>query len=85
MIGYYFFFWNMYILEGNEVYFNVQYQDFIIIVGFWVFDVFFNGDGMGVLEFNDNGGIDDIIYDFDYLEDEYFYVGLIIDLDNDQV
>lgn len=82
--GHYFFSWNMYIPEGNEAYFNVQHQDPTTTAGFWAFDVFFNGDGTGVLDLNDNSGTDDTTHDFDYPEDEYFYVGLIIDLDNDQ-
>lgn len=82
--GHYFFSWNQYIPEGNSAYFNVQHQDPTTTAGFWAFDVFFNGDGTGVLELNDNGGTDDTAYGFDYPEDEFFYVGLIIDLDNDQ-
>lgn len=82
--GHYFFSWSQYIPAGNSAYFNVQHQDPTTTAGFWAFDVFFNGDGTGVLELNDNGGTDDTEYGFFYPEDEFFFVGLIIDLDNDQ-
>ncbi|MGH1436373.1 MAG: T9SS type A sorting domain-containing protein [Lewinella sp.] len=82
--GHYFFSWNMYIPEGNSAYFNVQHQDPTTTAGYWAFDVFFDGDGTGVLDLNDNSGTDDTTYGFDYPEDEFFYVALIIDLDNDQ-
>ncbi|WP_083937347.1 T9SS type A sorting domain-containing protein [Lewinella cohaerens] len=82
--GHYFFSWNMYIPAGNSAYFNVQHQDPTTTAGFWAFDVFFDGDGVGVLDLNDNSGTDDTTYGFDYPEDEFFYVALIIDIDNDQ-
>ena len=82
--GHYYFSWNQYIPAGNSAYFNIQHQDPTTTAGFWAFDVFFNGDGAGVLELNDNGGTGDTEYGFVYPEDEFFFVGLIIDLDNDQ-
>lgn len=82
--GHYFFSWNQYVPAGNSAYFNVQHQDPTSTMGFWAFDVFFNGEGQGELNLNDNAGTDDTAYAFNYPEDEFFFVGLIIDIDNDQ-
>lgn len=82
--GHYLISWYQYVPAGNSAYFNVQHQDPTTTNGFWAFDVFFNGNGTGVLDLNDNAGTDDTAYGFNYPEDEFFYVGIVIDLDNDQ-
>lgn len=79
--GHYLFYWNQYIPAGNSAYFNVQHQDPITTAGYWAFDVFFNGDGTGELQLYGDGSTP---VAFTYPEDEFFFVGMVIDLDNDQ-
>lgn len=80
--GHYRIAFSMYIPEGNNAYFNVQHQ-IPDAMGYWAFDVFFDGGGEGVLELNDDPGGTDTEYAFAYPEDEWFGVILYVDLDND--
>ncbi len=76
--GHYLIYWNMYIPEGNNAYFNLQHQAPTSAAGYWAFDVFFE-DGAGRLELNDGSGT----RDFDFPSGEWFPIRIFVDIDND--
>jgi hypothetical protein len=78
--GHYLLSWNQYIPAGNGAYFNVQHQ-VPDGAGYWAVEVDFIGDGVGVLLLSDDAATQ---IPFEYPEDEFFYVALIIDIDNDE-
>ena len=79
--GHYRVSWDQFMPAGREGYFNFQHQLPTAAAGYWAFDVFFDGDGVGRLVLNDDGAT---VVDFTYPEDEWFDVQFYIDLDSDE-
>jgi len=78
--GHYILRWDMLVPEGKQGYFNLQHEMPTESDGFWAFEVYFTGGGVGRLELYD--GSDDVA--FSYPVDAWFTVRLLIDIDNDE-
>lgn len=78
--GHYILQWDMLVPEGKQGYFNLQHLMPTESSGAWAFEVYFTEGGVGRLELYD--GSDDVA--FDYAVDAWFFVTLLIDLDNDE-
>lgn len=77
--GHYRLGWNMNVPAGNKGYFNIQHQ--LPGNGFWAFEVFFEGGGVGRLALNDDTNRE---IAFAYPEGAWFNLTMFFDLDNDE-
>ena len=78
--GHYILQWDMLVPDSMQGYFNLQHEMPTEASGAWAFDVYFSEGGAGRLELYD--GSDDVA--FSYPPGEWFFVTLLLDLDNDE-